>query len=146
MDLTLFVVLLILTLILIALGFYRQEHTELSLVGFMFLFLLSLNLMLGTIQYKIGYDVNTTYDYDCLCCFATESQRENSTGICEEGSIENSTMVMTSSHIENRDVYDTFTAGDTLSHITGWMLAVMSVIGFIGVLAGIRITDLVRRS
>lgn len=61
MDLTLFVVLLSLSLILIAIGLFRPEHTELALVGFVFLFLLSLVLIVGDLQYKTGYTERLTY-------------------------------------------------------------------------------------
>jgi hypothetical protein len=114
MDLTLYVIFIIISLFIIFLGLYRTEHTELGLVGFIILFMLSLVLLGGDIQYKVGMDINTTYSYD----------DDNTT--------------MTSSYTENRDVYDTFTAGGTLSHLVGWLMAVMSFIGFIGVLVGIK--------
>lgn len=47
---------------MIVLGFYRPEHSELPLIGFFFLFLLSLQIIDGDLQYRIGEHTNITYD------------------------------------------------------------------------------------
>ena len=60
MDLILFVIFLSLSIILIALGLFAREHTELSIVGFVFLFLLAMILINQTLVYKIGTDTNST--------------------------------------------------------------------------------------
>lgn len=115
MDLVLFCVLLALSLVLIGFGLFRQnEHTELALIGFLFLFLLSLNIIGQDIQYKTGTLTNTTYIYD--------------------------TMANLNSTIEiSTDVYDTFTLGDQ-AHNFGYWLAVGAAIGFFGVIFGLRKT------
>lgn len=41
-------------LIFIILGLSFQEHTELAIIGFLFLFLLSFNLINGTLEYETG--------------------------------------------------------------------------------------------
>lgn len=123
LDLTLFVVFILLSIIIIALGLFRPEHTELSLVGFVFLFLLSMVILEGNIQYKVGEDINTTYNYSCI-------------ETCDQTG--NTSLMLSSTTITNRDVYDTFTAGGTLSHLVGYWLAIASIIGFIGVLMSLK--------
>jgi len=116
MDLLLFCVFLALTIILIALGLFRAEHTELSLIGFLFLFLLSFSIIGENIDYKVGTDTNITYHYvegDAI------------------GKINHTSKI-------SRDVYDTATVGSTNSHRFGYWLAVCSIIGFAGVILGMR--------
>jgi len=113
MDLILFCVFLSLSLALVALGLFRPEHTELSLIGFVFLFLLSFLIIGNDIQYKVGEITNTTYDY-------------------YNGSIINA------SYTHNIDIYATFTASGTLSHTFGYWLAIASVFGFIAVIIGLK--------
>ena len=114
MLLTLLIIFLVLSLLLIALGLYRPEHSELSLVGFFFLFLLSLIVIGGDIQYKVG--INETYVYDNI----------------------------TLDYITSRDLYATwdgeavYSYGGTLSHLIGYYMAVASAVGFIGVLVSLR--------
>jgi len=121
MDLFLFIIFLALSLILIALGLIVTEHTELALVGFVFLFLLSMLVINSDVQYKIGSQTNITNTLD-----ATNSSILNST-------------------ITTVDTYTTFTAnttlswlGKTLAHVLGYWLAIASIIGFVGVLMGSR--------
>lgn len=113
MDLILFSVFLALSLALVALGLFRgQEHTELALVGFVFLFLLAMLIIAGDIQYKTGEQTNTTYTYN------------------------NSTLTFTQ---ENKiDVYGAFTASGAFSHTFGYWMAIASIVGFIAVLVGLR--------
>jgi hypothetical protein len=126
MDLTLFIVFLVLSLLLVALGLYRSEHTELSLVGFLFLFLLSLIIMGGDIQYKTGENLT----YSCLCCNNTEPY----TGVPYLCDGTDANLVVTSTV----DTYETWSAGGTLSHLVGYWLAIASFVGFIGVLLSLR--------
>ena len=64
MILSLYVVIVAISLVLIWLGFYNYEHSELALIGFVFLFLLSFQLISGSLQYQAG--TNTTIIYDNL--------------------------------------------------------------------------------
>lgn len=112
MYLTLWVVFLALGLLIISIGLFRPEHTEMAIIGFVFLFLLGLNLETGSIDYKIGTQTNLTYS--------------NLTG---------QQLVITE---DTKDIYETFTAGNISSHIIGYWLMVMSVVGFIGILISIR--------
>jgi len=118
MELWLYLSLLVISLILIALSFYRTEHAELGIVGFTFIFLLSFVMIGGDIQYKVG--TNTTYEYDCF-------------DTCGIGN--NDTLMTTATEI---DVYDTFSAGGTLSRTVGYWLAVLGVVGIIGVFVSLR--------
>ncbi len=111
MYLTLFVVFICIALVLIGLGLYKPEHSELSLIGFFFLFLLSTVLLGGDIQYKIG--VNNTYS--CLCC--ENSRVGGDVDVCG-----NSTNLFITSVTDN---YATFETGGFASHIAGYYMAVM---------------------
>lgn len=104
--------LLSLSLILITLGLFRNEHTELALIGFVFLFLLSFLLINNDIQYRVGYDTNTTYTYT-----------DGNLSLTEE---------------TTRDVYTTSTMGGSLSHSFGYWLAVISIVGFIGMILALK--------
>jgi hypothetical protein len=111
MDLTLFIIFFILSLIIIFLGFYRTEHSELALVGFVFLFLLSFLIIGNDIQYKTGVNTTTLYTYD-------------------NATLNSTTEVST-------DMYSPFTATSGFSHSFGYWLAVASIIGFVGVIVGL---------
>ena len=117
MEITIFSIFLVLSLLVVALGLFRSEHTELALVGFLFLFLLGANFEWGTIEYKTG--VNSTYNYSCL-------------DPCQSG---NSSVFLT--YQEDRIDYDSFEGGGPLSHVVGYWLMVASIVGFIGVLVGL---------
>ena len=120
MDIVLFCIFLALSLVLIALGLFHFEHTELSLVGMVFLFLLAMVVLNNQIMYKVG--TNTTSNF-------TYSNVELITG--------NYTL-LTSSYEENLDVYGPISLGGNLSHSIGYWLAIASVIGFVGVLLSLR--------
>lgn len=79
------------------------------------------------IQYKVGQ--NETMEYSCLCCDANG-------GTFECGNSENATIVLT--HNEIVDVYNTFSAGGLLSRTVGYWLAVLGVVGLIGVFVSLR--------
>lgn len=132
MDLTLYLILLLLSLIIIAIGLFRPEHTEMALVGFVFLFLLGLTLEAGSIEYKTG--VNETNTYSCLCC--SNGEVTASPGICTDELNNSAQLVITK--VEKVNTYSTFTAGGALSHLIGYWLMIMSIVGFIGVLVSLR--------
>ena len=127
MYLTLWICFLIVSLILVSIGLFRPEHTEMALIGFVFIFLLGLSVEAGSIQYKTG--INETYSYKCLCC--TDGR------VGEDQSCEDDTTLSIDS-IAHTDTYEEFEAGGVLSHLLGYWLMVMAVVGFIGVLVGIR--------
>lgn len=115
MELILFCVFLGISLLTICIGLFRPEHTEMALIGFVFLFLLAINLEAGGVDYKIGTITNSTFSYTDFGNYT----------------------LLTSSDEVNTDVYSNFTGG-TMSHIVGYWLAIMAVIGFVGVLVGLR--------
>jgi len=112
MELLLFATFLVLSLVLIGLGLYFREHSELSLVGFAFLFLLSMILLTGTITQKTGFQSNTTCVY-------------------EGGNL-------TSTIETSSDIYEAVNFDGSSAHRFGYYLAAISVLGFAGVLIGIR--------
>lgn len=118
MDIVLFCVFIVISFTLIALGLFRTEHTELALIGFVFLFLISLNILNNTIEYKVGTNTSSTFNYTYV-------------------PVANGTL-LTSSFESVTDIYDTVTLGGSLSHTLGYWLAVGSIIGFIGVILGLR--------
>lgn len=128
MELWLYIALLLISLVLVGLSLYRNEHAELGIVGFTFIFLLSFVMIGGDIQYKVG--VNETLSYSCLCC---DSQM-GGTYECPDDS--NATMMVTA--ISRVDVYENFTAGGVLSRTVGYWLAVLGVVGLIGVLVSLK--------
>lgn len=133
-ELWLYLALLVISLFLVTLSFYRNDHAELGIVGFTFVFMLSFVMIGGDIQYKVGQ--NETIDYSCLCC-----EQDGSTYLCD-GSYGNFSIVPTS--IERVDVYDTFTAGGVLSRTVGYWLAVLAVVGMIGVFVSLKAEGFMR--
>lgn len=118
MDLTLFIVFVALSLVLIVLGFWRTEHTELPLVGFFFLFLMGLLLINNDVQYKVGTDTNTSYIY-------TNSSN---------------TSLFRSTEIAV-DQYAPVTATSGLLHQIGYWVAVVSAAAFAILLFNLRRTE-----
>lgn len=116
MELTLFCVFLALSLILIILGLTRTEHSELSLIGFVFLFLLSFTLIGQDLNYQTGETTNINYTYD-------------NTTLISELRITNYTYT---SFDDDTGMFNT--------HRSGYWLAIAAAVGFIGVLLGIRRT------
>lgn len=112
MELTLFLAFISISLVLIGLGLFVREHTELSIIGFTFLFLLSMVLLTGTITQKVGYTTNTTCNY-------------------VDGNL-------TSTAEVTEFQYDPISWDGTLAHSLGYFMAVMSIVGAIGVFVGFR--------
>ena len=121
MDLTLFGVFLALSLVLIGLGLFVREHTELSLIGFVLMFLLSTVVLNNDIQYKIGTNTTSNFTY-------TADYFNDNTNIT----------LLTSSEEQVIDIYGTSTLGGTLSHTVGYWLSILSVIGFVGVFLSLK--------
>lgn len=118
MYLTLFVLLMALSFILIALGFFIREHAELSLIGFAFLFLLSILVINNDIQIETGV---------------------NSTNVLGEfNSSHTNTSTFHIIHVEEVKTYEDIDLGGNYSHTFGYWLAVISILGFIGTLMSLR--------
>jgi len=116
MDLILFGVFMAIAFILIGYGLRFPEHTELSLIGFVFLFLLSMLIINNQLTFIIGTNTTSTFTY---------------------GAVGNNTF-LTNSFEENLNIYGETSMGGALSHTLGYWLAVGSIIGFIGVLLGLK--------
>ena len=89
-----------------------------GIIGFTFIFMLSFVMIGGDIQYQVG--TNTTYEYACF----------------EDCDQINTSLLMSTATEMN--VYDTFTAGGPLSRTVGYWLAVLGVVGMIGVFVGLK--------
>jgi len=118
MILTLFGVLLALSLGLVALGLYRQEHAELGIIGFLFLFLLSFVVIDGGLTYQTGF---------------TETHSYTSLKETPETSID-----FLLNNTETVNTYSALAIGGTLDRTIGYYLAVCSAVGMIGFLAGLK--------
>ncbi len=107
MILTLFGFLIAVSLILIVIGLVKSTESAQALVGFFFLFLLSLIIISGDLEYETGADINTTINYDGSGDIVTTSQNVD---------------------------YQYAKFDDTTSHRIGIYLGIASGIGFAGVL------------
>ena len=121
MILVFFAMFVTLALVLIGLGLLNREHSELALIGFLFLFLLSLIIINGDIQYKSGETVTNNY----LC----------SSSCTVNASLYISDYIVTNVYSNMEDVS---LANSTLTHLVGYWLAVSSILGFVGVILGLR--------
>jgi len=128
MIITLFALLLILTLILIIAGKYI-EAPGLQLAGYTFLFLLGIIILFGEVEYQTG-ELNTltpTYSIGCIsgypsCGFACEQDCTTPQSQIIN-TLTNTTYTYT--HFTN-EIY----AGVNLNHIIGFLLCIISGLGF----------------
>lgn len=111
MILSLFAFLFAVSFSLIIIGLWREQHSELVLIGFLFLFLLSFTLINSQLQIKSGETTSTEYTYD------------------------NSSVLVYENAVMNYD-YDEYG-----SHNLGYWIAVSSMIGFIITLVSLRRTN-----
>lgn len=118
MELILFVIFLVLSFILIALGLFKSEHSELSLIGFLFLFLLSLIIITNSVSYQVGTQTNVSYFYQAVH--------------------EPDTHIINYTTETSTDVYVTSPDNNSFTHTVGYWLAIVSVVGFIGVIVSLR--------
>lgn len=116
MILELFGVFVGLSFVMIYIGLSKPTESAQALIGFLFLFLLSFVLMGNNLEYRIGEQTTTTYSY-----------LVNTTDI-------NFTIEQTNYTYTN--YADTTSQFNT--HRAGYFLALVSAIGFIGVLYGIK--------
>lgn len=114
MYLIVFCIFLSLSLILIALGLFRPEHSELSLVGFAFMFLLSFIIISGTLTNVTGTNTTSNFSYSVVGNYT----------------------LLTSSFENVENIYTPITLDN--SHNFGYYLAIASIVGFIGTLIGLR--------
>lgn len=116
MYILVFCVLLAIAFILVTLGLLHPEHTELSLVGFIFIFILSLILLNGSLEVVGGTTTNSTFTYT------------------PSGNL----TLLTSSTEEVENIYVPVSLEGNLAHIIGYWLAISAGIGFAGILISIR--------
>lgn len=113
-------VFLVLSFILISLGLFRPEHTELSLIGFVFLFLLALTLISGNITTVTGTITNSTFNYTE---FITPSSNYT---------------LLTSSNEAVENIYTPVSLDSGLAHTLGYWLAIGAFIGFLGIILSLK--------
>lgn len=111
----LYLFLLALSFLLVIIGLIKTEHTELTVIGFFFIFLLSFTILSNNLEFKTG--TTESYTYDCLCC--DENRVSNSSLVCDG----NSTNLEVTSITVN-DVYTPYG-----SHNIGYWLALASALG-----------------
>jgi len=122
MYLSLLIVFLFISFILITLGLQFREHTELALIGFVFLFLISFIVIANDIDYKVGENLT----YHCVY--------NNGTVQADAGCGTNSTLFPAI----KTNTYAEWDGSGTFSHLVGYWLGIISVIGFVAVLVGLR--------
>jgi hypothetical protein len=110
MILSLYLVLIFLSLVFIFVGIIKPDESAMALVGFLFLFLLSFVVLNGQLQYETGAIVTANYTYTGGAITATGQNI----------------------------VYSYAYFSDTTSHTMGFYMVVISIVGFVGVLLGLR--------
>jgi hypothetical protein len=110
-----FLVILGTSLALITLGFIVKDHTEITLIGFVLMFLISMSVMVSGLTYKVGENVTISYEY------ANESI----------GQI-NKTV------IESSDTYANDPANTGINRSFGFFMTILSVVGFSAVFYSMR--------
>lgn len=119
MDLFFFIIILAISIILIIIGLIIREHTELSIIGFAFLFMLAMILITSDIQRKTGENSTVEYIWGC----------DNYTS--------NTTIIYIMAASESKEnVYETY--AESLSRTIGYWLAVASIVGFVGIIVSLR--------
>ena len=129
MLLSLFGVFLALSLVLVALGLFVQEHTELSLIGFTFLFLLSIHIIGSGLTVQSGVKEIYTYG-DNVSGVHLDSLHPNDNFTKTIDKAEDALLFCTNKTY----TYSPITLGGNLDHLFGYYLAVLSIVGFLGVM------------
>ena len=131
MILELFIVLITVAIILIALGYY-MDMSELSVVGFVFLFILSSFVLLpGRLQYKVGETIEN--HPACMSCnnitFYYTNPETNRTTLTSHTTNE------TISYIASSTITNNYTSfNDSTTHYIGYFLTIISALGMIFVI------------
>jgi len=110
MILTLFAFLFAVGLALVFLGIVRSDESVMSLAGFLILFLLSLSILQGGLEYRVGASISTNLTYNGSSIIGI------SQGVTDE--------------------YTAFSS--STSHTIGFFTAAASILGFVVMLASVR--------
>ena len=116
MILELFALFFVISITLIVIGLAKPEESAAALIGFTFLFLLSLVIMNNNLEYQIGEQRNISYSY-----------------LSDNVTIDKTVEDISYNYINYDD-----TTGFFNTHVSGFYLAIASVIGFIGVLISLK--------
>lgn len=125
MILTIFITLISICFILIFLSFYDDNHAELGIAGFIFLFLLSMTLIGNNLEVPHSTNATTSYEY----YNATEPY--------------NATPILLYERTSTLTTYEKYEdeTGFLTTHRLGYFLAVASIAGFVGVITSLRRTE-----
>jgi uncharacterized Tic20 family protein len=107
MLLQIFILMMSVCLCLIALGLYAREHTELTLIGFFLMFMISFTLIGNNLEIKTGGNSTTNFIY-----------------------ANTSSLALNYTHTSSIDIYNPYAFSGTLSHTIGYYLLVASAVGF----------------
>ena len=103
---------MVMAVVMIAIGLIRPSESYIGIVGFLFLFFLSMIMLNGNVQYETGANTTSSFVYN-----ATSGQLLSSRQIVD---------------------YNTAYFSDDTSHKMGFYLVVVSIVGFAGVLFSLR--------
>ena len=108
-------VLIAVALVLIIIGLAKPTESAQALIGFFLLFILSIVIINGSLEYEVGSVVNTTYSYDV-----------------------DGTVNFTSQNIAY--TYESFVdqPGEQTAHWIGYYLALAAGVGFVGTIWSLR--------
>ena len=112
MELILFISFVFVALVLVALGLFFSDHTEVALLGFLLFFLVGMIMLTGTITHKVGTENNIT------CAYSSG----NLTGSSEQA----------------RDIYEPISWDGNFSHTLGYFMVIAAIAGFIGCASSIK--------
>jgi len=111
MILSLFVVLIAISLAFILVGLMKPDESSMALVGFVFLFLLSFIILNGQLEYETGASIVNSYSYDLNYSLNGTTQQV----------------------VYNTEYY----TGDN-AHTMGFYMVIISIVGFVGVLLNLK--------
>lgn len=119
MILELFGFIVLVSLVLIIIGLLKPDESAQAIVGFFFLFILSIILITGNLEVENGATINNSFNYD------------------DTGVLSNSSQTIAISYTQ---------FNDTTSHRIGYWLAIASSVGMFGVLFSLRRAYKIRKS
>jgi len=99
--------LLLICLVLIVIGLFKPDESAYAIIGFLFLFILSIIMLNGQVEIETGANTSSSFSYDATGTLIGHNQNI---------------------------VYSYQEWNDTTSHRIGYWLVVISVLGFVGVL------------
>lgn len=110
-------------ILIVFIGLYRTEHSELAIIGFILIFYLGMTIINNNLQYKTG--TNETYNYEYY------NFTNPATGLNE-----------TDLNLNNKFITDYYSTFDEVgffnSHNLGYWLVTFSILGFLSIFISLR--------